>query len=43
MNSVIDGQDLWMNSEEVIKRWNTKCSRKGDPEPTIKRGRPKKS
>lgn len=45
MNSVIDGQDLWMNSEEVIRRWTNKVSKKEEPQPiaTSKRGRPKKS
>ncbi len=45
MNSVIDGQDLWMNSEEVIRRWANKVGKKEEPQPvaTPKRGRPKKA
>ena len=52
MNSVIDGQDLWMNSEEVIRRWARRkaalASTASFETPaevieTKRRGRPKKS
>ena len=46
MNSVIDGQDIWMNEDEVARRWAIKLEGKS-PEvsttTTAKRGRPKKS
>ena len=45
MESVIDGKDMWMGTDEVISRWSNKLSGKlsADPIEKPKRGRPRKS
>lgn len=40
MTSVIDGQDLWLNKDEVMRRWAIKTS--GVTTTTPRRGRPAK-
>lgn len=46
MQSIIDGRDLWLSSEEVAARWAARQSLLATPEvetpPTSRRGRPKK-
>ena len=45
MTSVIDGQDLWLNQAEVLKRWEAKLQSTTtieDTKPTTRRGRPPK-
>lgn len=46
MTSVIDGQDLWLNQAEVLKRWEAKLQSTTtieDTKPATRRGRPSKA